>query len=70
MKWIEQDNPYVVGGISRYYVIRETKTQYVCENDIRFRKPHNGECDGCLVRMVGHLRWDHPCKLRIKEKEG
>lgn len=67
MKWIEQDNPFVVGGISRYHIMRETKTQYVCENNIRFRKSKNGECDGCFVRRVGEVRWDSPCTLRIKE---
>lgn len=66
MKILEQQNPYVAGGIARYPVIRETKTQYVCVHDIRFRKPTQ-EQDGCLVYAVGADRWDRPYTLRITE---
>ncbi len=54
MKTIVKRNPFVKGGESVYTVVRETKTQYVCENGIRFRKPDN-ECDGCLVLSLIHI---------------
>ena len=38
MKIIEQSNPFVPGGVARYPVIRETKTQYVTAHT-RYRKP-------------------------------
>lgn len=66
MKTIVKRNPFVKGGESVYTVVRETKTQYVCQTGIRFRKPDN-ECDGCLVREIGADRWDDWSKLRIKE---
>jgi hypothetical protein len=66
MKIIEQENPFVEGGICKYYVQRETKTQYVCQNNIRFRKPDK-EFDGCSVRNVHADRWDKSATLRIKE---
>ena len=67
MKILEQHNPFVAGGIARYPVIRETKTQYICKNDIRFRKPASGESDGCSVRAVGAQRWDESATLHIKD---
>lgn len=50
MKIIEQPNPFVAGGVARYPVIRETKTQYITAHT-RYRKPSE-EYDGCLVRDV------------------
>lgn len=70
MKWIEQANPFVAGGISRYRIIRETKTQYVCEHNVRFHKPKNDERDGCPVKMVGGDLWDHFGTLRVKAEGG
>lgn len=68
MKIIEQSNPFVPGGVARYPVIRETKTQYITAHT-RYRKPQQ-ESDGCLVYTVGAGRWDRPCTLRItKDKE-
>ena len=68
MKIIEQSNPFVEGGIARYPVIRETKTQYITKHT-RYRKPQQ-ESDGCFVRAIGADRWDAPCTLRItKDKE-
>lgn len=65
MKILEQHNPFVAGGIARYPVIRETKTQYICEH-ARFKKPAQ-EQDGCNVRAVGASRWDDSFTLRITE---
>ena len=68
MKIIEQSNPFVPGGVARYPVIRETKTQYITAYT-RYRKPSE-EYDGCLVRAVHADRWDASCTLRItKDKE-
>lgn len=67
MKTITQHNPFVSGGQSVFTVIRETKTQYICRNDIRFRKPAGGEHDGCSVRAVGADRWDESATLHIVE---
>lgn len=68
MKIIEQSNPFVAGGVAKYPVIRETKTQYITAHT-RYRKPQQ-ESDGCIVRAIGADRWDEPCILRItKDKE-
>lgn len=63
MKYIEHPNPFVAGGVSRYPVIRETKTQYICKYT-RFRKPQQ-EYDGCYVREVGGGLWEMGSTLRI-----
>ncbi len=65
MKIIEQSNPFIAGGVARYLVIRETKTQYITAHT-RYRKPSE-EYDGCIVRAIGADRWDAPCILRITE---
>lgn len=67
MKYITQRNPFVKGGQNVYPVLRETKTQYICKNDIRFRKPASGESDGCSVRAVGAQKWDESATLHIKD---
>lgn len=68
MKIIEQLNPFVVGGVAKYPVIRETKTQYITAHT-RYRKPQQ-ESDGCIVCAIGADWWDRPCILRIaKDKE-
>lgn len=66
MKIIEYKNPFAPGCVEQLTVIRETKTQYICKNDIRYRKPRE-EVDGCSVRQVGADRWDASATLRIKE---
>lgn len=66
MKYLTKRNPFVQGGESVYNVERETKTQYICKNNIRFRKPRN-ESDGCFVKEIGAGRWDDFATLHIKE---
>lgn len=66
MKILEQKNPFVAGGVSKSIVLRETKTQYICKNNTRYRKPQQ-EYDGCSVRAVGADRWDASYTLRITE---
>ncbi len=67
MKYITQRNPFAKSGKNVYIVLRETKTQYICKNNIRFRKPTGGETDGCSVRAVKAQRWDEPATLHIKD---
>ena len=57
-------NPFVKGGISRYPVIRETKTLYICKHT-KFRKREQPEEDGMTVREVGACMFDHMGTLRI-----
>ena len=64
MKILEQKNPFVAGGVSKSIVLRETKTQYICKNNTRYRKPKQ-EYDGCYVRAIGADRWDVSSTLRI-----
>lgn len=67
MKYITQRNPFVNDGQNVYPVLRETKTQYICKNSTRFRKPASGESNGCSVRTVGAQRWDESATLHIKD---
>ena len=64
MKILEQKNPFVADGVSKSIVLRETKTQYICKNNTRYRKPKQ-EYDGCSVRAIGADRWDVSSTLRI-----
>ena len=66
MKIIEYKNPFAPGGVAKLPLIRETNTQYICKNDIRYRKPRE-EVDGCSVKQVCADRLDMPATLRIKE---
>ena len=64
--WTEPTVEQIIGAVQDMHdtlVIRETKTQYICEH-ARFKKPSQ-ERDGCYVRAVGASRWDEAFTLRI-----
>lgn len=61
-KYIEQENPFVAGGVSRYKVERETAKYYVVRyNDraVGYYKKHPTDKDGSFVKRRGSIRWEH-----------
>lgn len=61
---------YYTGNM--YEITRETKTQYICEKEghviIRAKKKVR-EDNGTLVYIVGHLKFDRPMTLIIRNDD-
>lgn len=70
VKYIDRENPFVSGGVSRYKVEHETNHYYVVRcNDVAldYYRKHPTDKDGSLVRRRGADKWEQLATLRIVE---